>query len=286
MQLEFFGERFNRSKCNGTCDNCKSGKEPERRDMTNVAKMLLSLLTEFQKKRNGRGVTMLQVSELYRGSKTKSLIGNIDTGRLKGYGAGSKFKKYEIDRITHAMVFDRLFVEESTETNGGFSADYVQYGENAYPVLNGSRQFFVEFPKAQAARKTKIAKATTKKSNKKKPAAKASTGKRNSAGAAKTPDADNGLQFQEVGDSDDDDVLSASPFSANKVDLQMVLSQDQTKQLSEKIKKMTRIWALEEQEMGKNVHCKCGLRVVLQLHNLKSQPDFFFSYVRLEYLIS
>lgn len=97
MQLEFFGENFDRSKCNGTCDNCKAGKEPERRDTTGVARTLLGLLTDFQNKRNGRGVTLVQVSELYRGAKTKSLIGNLDTGRIKGYGAGSKFKKYDID---------------------------------------------------------------------------------------------------------------------------------------------------------------------------------------------
>jgi bloom syndrome protein len=153
MQLEFFGENFDRSKCNGTCDNCKAGKEPERRDTTGVARTLLGLLTDFQNKRNGRGVTLVQVSELYRGAKTKSLIGNLDTGRIKGYGAGSKFKKYDIDRIMHAMVFERLLVEESTETNGGFAVDYVQYGENAHTLLNGGRQFFVEFPKAQPARK-------------------------------------------------------------------------------------------------------------------------------------
>jgi hypothetical protein len=51
------------------------------------------------------------------------------------------------------MVFERLLVEESTETNGGFTVDYVQYGENAHTLLNGGRQFFVEFPKAQPARK-------------------------------------------------------------------------------------------------------------------------------------
>eukprot|EP00980_Cylindrotheca_fusiformis_P018945 scaffold6331_cov195-Cylindrotheca_fusiformis.AAC.9 len=231
--------------------------------MTSVAKILLGLQTDYQNQRNGRNVTMLQVSELYRGSKAKSVISNINTGRLKGYGAGSKFKKYEIDRITHAMIFDRLFVEESVETNGGFTADYVQHGENAQAVLNGSRKFYVEFPKAQTARKAtakeaKSAAAAAKKPSKKKTTAKTPTGKRKSVGSSKSSAAssiENGLQFNDAGgDSSDGEELAASPFSANKVDLHRVLSPDQTKQLSEKIKKMTRIWALEEQEMGKNVH--------------------------------
>jgi superfamily II DNA helicase RecQ len=282
MQLEFFGETFDRSKCNGTCDNCKAGKEPERRDTTGVARTLLGLLADFQSKRNGRGVTLVQVSELFRGSKTKSIVGNLDTGRLTGYGAGSKYKKHDIDRIMHAMVFERLLVEESTETNGGFSVDYVKYGENADALLNGGRQFFVEFPKAQPARKAK-AKSTksapaSKKASKKKPASKASTGKRKSTGSAETPSAENGLQFQEAGDSSDDELLSSSPFSAfsaNKVELQMILSQEQTKQLTEKIKKMTRIWALEEQEMGKNVHCKYS--VYMSCHDtLKAILNFAF----------
>jgi hypothetical protein len=285
MQLEFFGENFDRSKCNETCDNCKAGKEPEKRDTTGVARMLLGLLTDFQNKRNGRGVTLLQVSELYRGSKTKSLVGNLDTGRLKGYGAGSKYKKYDIDRIMHAMVFDRLLLEESTETNGGFAVDYVKYGENAHAVLNGGRQFFVEFPKVQPARKAKAksTKSASKKSSKRKPASKASTGKRKSTGSAQTPSAENGLQFQEAGDSSDDDILSSSPFSADKVDVQMVLSHEQTKQLSEKIKKMTQIWALEEQEMGKNVHCEYS---VYMSQHTQSQSKLCFSFFRLEYLDS
>lgn len=90
MQLEFFGENFARSKCNNTCDNCIAGKEPDRRDMTENAKILLDLLTSISGQRNGRGVTMLQLSELYRGSKSQSATKFLNTSRLKGYGKGSK----------------------------------------------------------------------------------------------------------------------------------------------------------------------------------------------------
>src|SRR5210317_1620789 len=60
MQLEFFGENFDRCKCNGTCDNCKAGKVPDRRDMTKTAQELLQILTQAQsyRKFGGNNVTM------------------------------------------------------------------------------------------------------------------------------------------------------------------------------------------------------------------------------------
>src|SRR3569832_969093 len=49
MQLEFFGETFDRSKCSKTCDYCMEGREPERRALTNVAIDLLELLAEVSR---------------------------------------------------------------------------------------------------------------------------------------------------------------------------------------------------------------------------------------------
>ena len=96
MQLEFFGERFDRMKCNKTCDNCRAGKQPEKRDMTAEAMTIINLFN-CASNENRRGVTMLQLSELYRGSKSKSIRKNYQINRIEGFGAGSKFKKYDID---------------------------------------------------------------------------------------------------------------------------------------------------------------------------------------------
>lgn len=106
MQLEFFGERFDREKCNKTCDNCRAGKIPEKRDLSREAADILILLEDLGIQKNGRGVTMAQLSELYRGSKSKSVTKFIDLKKLRHYGSGSRFSKSDIDRILHAMVFE------------------------------------------------------------------------------------------------------------------------------------------------------------------------------------
>lgn len=290
MQLEFFGENFDRRKCNGTCDNCKAGKVPDRRDMTKVAKELLQILTQAQSNRKfgGNNVTMNQVADIYRGAKSKSVTEGFVTGRIQGYGAGSQMKKHEIERITHAMIFERLFVEESSETNVGFLADYLQLGDNAQAVLNGGRKFFVEFPSAIRTRKKVTSKAsstTTKQSKKKKAEGKTSNGKRKTSISSGTPSTttSDGLKFTEVADSSDDEIVGTSPsFSAFKANSQ-ILNDQQTSELNQFIKKMITLWAQEEQEMGNHIFCKfvlqfVGLRNPIVTHSclLVSQTGIFY----------
>lgn len=45
MILRYFGERFDRSQCNKTCDNCESQKHVTSTDMTEQAKSVLTLST-------------------------------------------------------------------------------------------------------------------------------------------------------------------------------------------------------------------------------------------------
>ena len=146
MQLEFFGETFDKSNCNKTCDNCKAGREPDRRDLTSEAQTILRLFDGVNQQKRGHGVTLTQLTDLYRGSKSQSAVKFLDTSRLQGYGAGSKFKKLDADRIVHAMIFDRIINESSVQNKGGFSSDYVNLGENAAATSDGRRRFMVDFP--------------------------------------------------------------------------------------------------------------------------------------------
>jgi bloom syndrome protein len=106
MQLEFFGETFDRAKCKGTCDNCKAGRQPDNRNCTSEAKALIDLFQEFsQQKRNG--VTLNQLTEIYRGTKSQQMLKFLDVNRLRGYGAGKSIKKFELDRISN-IAFSHL----------------------------------------------------------------------------------------------------------------------------------------------------------------------------------
>jgi superfamily II DNA helicase RecQ len=261
MQLEFFGENFDRIKCSKTCDNCRSGKEAEHRDVTDVAKEILSLLDSILKQRRA-GATMMQLAELYRGSKSKSATKGLTIAQIKGYGSGSKFKKGELDRIMHTMIFERLLTETSVENNVGFLADYVNHGDNSQGLLDGQRRLLVEFPRAGTASKenkeappsAKTGKATdgaTKnKSRKRAPSSHSPVGK-----ASEPQD---GLEFDGVGGlSDHDDATTDMSGENAKLAAPAILPHEATKQLVEKIKQLTKYWADEEQNLGKKVFCKC-----------------------------
>jgi superfamily II DNA helicase RecQ len=262
MQLEFFGEDFDRSKCHKTCDNCRTGKEAEQRDMTNEAMTIIRLLTDIQSQKKGRGVTMLQVADLYKGSKGQSATKFLNTARLSGYGAGSKLKKGDIDRITHAMVFDRLLVEESIANGGGFASDYVSLAENAQSVQNGQRRFFVEFPKAGKGKENVASmspkQAKTKAASAKKPRKKLGPSNVTSANTLKNAEAEGGLTFIEVDDNSDqeDDPHTGATVRGSKPIAPSALPYKHNKALVDKIKTLTQVWAEEERLLGNSVFCK------------------------------
>lgn len=270
MQLEFFGEKFDRLKCNKTCDNCKAGKLPDKRDMTAEAITIITLFSSASSN-NRRGVTMLQLSELYRGSKNKTITKNYQINGIKGFGAGSKYKKQDVERITHAMIFERILVENSVENKGGFTSDYVSLGENSSALLRGSRLFFVEFPQKIIAAKTKSGKSKyvepimernkvsgpKRLKSKKKPLPKDTGTNATDIG---------GMQFIEIGvggsEEDDDSVLDGSKDdTCNSKSKLSVLSHHHTKKIADLLKMLVRRWADEEQMMGNNVHCKSSIMV-------------------------
>ena len=255
MQLEFFGEKFDRVKCNNTCDNCRSGKEPEKRNLTTQAQSILQLLDDLLVQRNGRGATMAQLTELYRGSKSKTATKFIDVKKLSSYGSGSKFSKSDVDRIMHAMVFNNI-LEEISETNArGFNSDFVHLGRRAEELRVGSFDFFVEFPKASSktpkAKKKRTTTSATKKNKDSPKARKAMTvknGKLEVANIETIDDSDDEFEFdnglnqpgRKVGNK------SKSPDKS-------ILPKNHTSTLMERIKKLVSLWADEEVMNGNKV---------------------------------
>lgn len=280
MQLEFFGEKFNRKICNKTCDNCKAGREPEQKDMTAEARTVLNLFNDVARLRAFGGVTLFQLAELYKGSKSKSALKGFekcDLTRVKGYGDGSKFRKDELDRIMHAMIFERLLVESGVDTKGGFAVDYVTHGENAPAFLRGARKLIVEVPK-QRKTSDKAKKDTPKKKTKEKTIPKKTSSSKTKtapppARASLTPndmDVHGGLRFSDVGSDSDDDSWDGGeslrlgrPSSSAKNDSPAALPDNHVTALAKEIKLLTSMWADEEQMYGNEVYCKYFLRVGL-----------------------
>jgi bloom syndrome protein len=261
MQLGFFGETFDPSKCKRTCDNCKAEKEADEQDLTSLAKEFVGLLKLVNDQRK---VTLVQLTDLYRGSKSQSATKFLNMTRLQQYyGKGSKFKKFEIDRIVHALVFDRILIEKGEENKGGFNSDYVHMGENAWKIESGQGKFVVKFPKARSKPSGKengkdaVPKKTSTKAKKKssdgskKKAAAPASAKATSAHSRKVPES---VNVDDDTDDDDDDLdTSAFPRSTGKTLPPSILPQEATQKLVDRLKALVMLWAEEERLMGNSV---------------------------------
>ena len=273
MQLEFFGETFDRAHCNKTCDNCRNGKLAEKRDMSDLGRTILQLLSDVQSQKNRGGVTLVTLTMLLKGSKAQTYTKFLDTSRLRGYGAASKYSAADIERIMHSLVFQNLIIEISEENGSGFNSDYVQEGEKAPLLVRRQVKFEVEFPKdppkpkdatagkKKAAKKSTTKSASTKKSGKKKAAA-AGKGKKKKATKASKTTAASTSDFV-ISDEDDieDDEFEDPAFdrkvgAKSKSPEKTVLPKQQTEMLMERIKKLLSMWADEERMSGNNVYCK------------------------------
>jgi len=265
MQLEFFGERFDRSKCNKTCDNCKAGLEPERRNLSEDGRTILQLLDDLLIQKNGRGATLAQVSELYRGSKAQTTIKFIDVKRIPGYGLGQKYNKTDLDRIMHAIVFEGILQEISQENGSGFTSDFLQHGPKSDMLRNHQFQFHVDFPSSSSKTKKSTSKKAKEDSasstSKSKNSKKVSTRKK----AAKTPktfEVKNGkfqvphVEIIDESDEEEEFIGDSNRIVGSKAkssDEKSILPKNHTETLVQRIKKLVGYWADEEIMNGNKV---------------------------------
>jgi bloom syndrome protein len=246
MQLEFFGEKFDSSKCKKTCDNCIAGRQPEQRDHTATALSIIQLLTSTLNQRRNGGITLNQLSELFRGSKNKQTTRFLDTDRLANYGAGSSIKKGDLDRIIHAMIFERILIETTVQNKGGFASDYVSLGESAYQIENGQKKFIVNFPRIEPTG------VENKEKAKKKKATKTSSLPISKKQAKNAIAAFSRSVVVIDSDSSSDESLEAS--LSKKQRAASTLQVDHTQNLAERIKLLAQNWSEEERMCGKNIY--------------------------------
>jgi bloom syndrome protein len=231
LQLQFFGEQFDKAKCRKTCDNCRAGRVAESRDMSNAAREILQLLESVMSEKRGKSVTLHQLSELWRGTKCKAHTKFLNIDKLNGYGKGSKFNKNDVYTIVHAMVFEKIIEETSEETNAGFAADYVRLGSRASQVRSGTFRFQVRFAAAKAAAPKESKKSKKKDDGDKKPKARKS--KKSKSNEASPIEVDS--------PPDDSDKKPGSKRPIEK----SILPDKHSKELIERLKKLIGYWAEE-----------------------------------------
>lgn len=117
--LRYFGETFNPSECNSTCDNCRSGEKYEDRDVTDFAKDALAVVRALESEKK----TLLFAMDVFRGSGSKE---HKKLERAPGYGAGKAWQRSDCERLFHLLVHEGAIYEEHSQNTAGFYVSHVK----------------------------------------------------------------------------------------------------------------------------------------------------------------
>ncbi|KAI8323222.1 ATP-dependent DNA helicase [Martensiomyces pterosporus] len=166
LVLSYFGEQFDVSRCNKTCDNCRKRLDTPQFE-TDLTSETCSLIQTVQVlSEQGTKTTLLQLTDIFKGSKSKRIMDRGDNN-LPAYNKGHTLTKTDSERLCHHLVL-RQILDEYCESNAmGFVSSYVKLGRNAGRVLQGQLRIALTLTdpkkaKAAPAKQPKTKQAKTK----------------------------------------------------------------------------------------------------------------------------
>ena len=145
LMLEYFGERFERKECGGTCDNCARGLyQMEEKDVSSdVCKLLLLCAKMYMP-------TMSQLLDVWLGSGKKS-VKEKKWEQMEGFGGGSHFPRAEAMRLIFRLL-SLSVLEEIIQGSTSLAAyGKLKAGSAAPRVRDGSLKVMFEMPIADSA---------------------------------------------------------------------------------------------------------------------------------------
>jgi len=138
LQLQYFGEVFDRSKCGQMkgmiCDNCEKRErgETESRDITELSKTLVSAVLRMERGQANR-FTLLQLVDVWRGGKTaKTMDSGWDKDPLYGKG---KMSVDEASRIVRKLISEGFLREELVVARERKAIAYIKSGNKAQQLM-------------------------------------------------------------------------------------------------------------------------------------------------------
>ncbi|XP_027338810.1 ATP-dependent DNA helicase Q-like 4A [Abrus precatorius] len=148
LQLAHFGEKFNSSTCQKTCDNCLKITSFIEKDVTEIAKQLVELV-----KLTGQVVSSSHILEVYRGSLSQ-MVKRHRHEILSLHGAGKHLAKGEASRVLHHLVVEDFLVEEVKKSDiyGSVSSILKVNNPKVHNLFAGQR-IILRFPSSAKATK-------------------------------------------------------------------------------------------------------------------------------------
>ncbi|KAK7328296.1 hypothetical protein VNO77_22399 [Canavalia gladiata] len=148
LQLAHFGEKFNSSTCQKTCDNCLNNTTFIEKDVTEIAKQLVELV-----KLTGQKVSSFHILEVYRGSLSQ-MVKKHRHETVSLHGAGKHLAKGEASRVLHHLVVEDFLVEEVKKSDiYGSVSSILKVNEFKVRNLFAGRRIILRFPSSIKAHK-------------------------------------------------------------------------------------------------------------------------------------
>ncbi|USP73154.1 uncharacterized protein yc1106_00428 [Curvularia clavata] len=155
--LGYFSEAFDPSKCNSTCDNCRSDATFVIKDLTEYAAMAIKLVSRIHED----NVTMHQCVDAFRGAGG----GKIKSAGLEeyGWGYGKDLDRGDNERIFQNLLDAGALKEKSKVNKVGFATSYLHPASSRNDYETKRKQLKLQVrssphkarPKVPAAKKTK-----------------------------------------------------------------------------------------------------------------------------------
>jgi bloom syndrome protein len=151
--LGYFNERFERTGCKESCDNCQSDSTFETRDFTKYARGAIQLVKKVHKDQ----VTLIHCADVLVGRKAKK-ASDLGHDHLEEYGMGSDIDRGDVERIFQRLLSEDVLEEYSVMNAMRFPTAYIKLGPNYKDFENARRslkiQVRVESPKGKAKEKS------------------------------------------------------------------------------------------------------------------------------------
>ena len=129
LVLQYFGEKFDKTECNRTCDNCERTTKVTIIDRTAYALKALKLAQNIDDR-----YTLNSLLDAFRGSAAKKIL---KYQYCEGYGAGRELSRTEAERILQSMATNQVFRTHNETNAGGFTTSYLKLGNKWKDLQNG-----------------------------------------------------------------------------------------------------------------------------------------------------
>ena len=135
LQLAYFGERFDKAQCAGTCDNCQNKLGIVTHDYTPLGRAVVRLVDAMVP----ADTLATFVLEVLRGART---VRTTDKGydRLPDYAAGKGLTKAVCQAAIHQLILQRVLREDVTFRDGFQPVARLRLGPEGRAFLRGAHR--------------------------------------------------------------------------------------------------------------------------------------------------